>query len=648
MSTASTKRARKKAQAGNWGTTSSSAPAKARDVAETTPPHEGAVLPERVWLYASLAILALATLLRLSALELKPMHHDEGVNGFFLTTLLRSGVYKYDPTNYHGPTLYYLTLPSVALMGLSTFAVRFVTALSGIATVWLVLSLRRHIGAVGALAAAALVAVSPGAVFYSRYFIHETLFVFFTLGLVVAALRFYETRQVWYLMLLAASAAMLFATKETAFISAGALVLAALVSWVWVRFAGGAGAQTGGARDKRRASEAGREFGWRSLLESFGGSRRMALLICGALALFVFINVIFYSSFFTYRQGLGGAIDALAVWKKTGTSDFHGKPSHTYLNWLWQEEAPILMLGAVGSAVALFERRKNRFAVFAGAWAFGLLLAYMLIPYKTPWLMLSFVVPLAVIAGYAVQTLSRLPAQRLSVMLLLAVVGGLLLSMVGGYALPTAGVQEWFTKQYAVLGVGNVGGHTALVVGFVLVLTALGAYFVWASGGTARGGGTTAARGAWSDRARASALVVGGLAVAVCLYQTVVLNFLQYDNDTYPYVYSHTQREAKQMLEEVERISERAGKPGKAGIGVTSQDYWPLPWYFRDNPHVGYEGKVSSYYDPKSTLVVIGNESQLPQLQRVLAESYRQVGGVYPLRPGVRLVLFARRDLVEP
>jgi uncharacterized protein (TIGR03663 family) len=529
----------------------------------------GQELPERMWMYASLAVLVLAAALRLYALELKPMHHDEGVNGFFLTTLLRTGVYKYDPNNYHGPVLYYLTLPFLYVadyMKLSgNWAVRFVPAAFGIATVWLVLGLRRYIGAVGALAAAALVAVSPGAVFYSRYFIHETLFVFFTLGIVVAALRFYETRELWYLILLTTSAALLFATKETAFISAGVLVLAALVSWAWVRLTGGAGVSTGGTRDKRRKGNDRGEFGAGSLLETFGGPWGATALVLGALAFFAIINVIFYSSFFTHWKGVSGAVESLAIWKKTGTSDFHSKPFYTYLQWLLKEEAPILILAAVGATDALFERRKNRLAIFAAAWGFGTLAAYSLIPYKTPWLALNFVVPMAIAAGYAVQVFD---------------------------------------------------------------------------------GRTTRANGA--GRLHAPALAVCGLALAVCLYQAVVLNFRQYDNDTYPYVYSHTQRETHQMLAEIERISERAGKPGKAGIGVTSQDYWPLPWYFRDNPHVGYEGKVSSYYDPKSTLVVIGNESQLPQLEPVLAESYRRVGGVYPLRPGVRLVLFARRDLVEP
>ncbi len=563
MGTASTKRARKNRQA-DWGATTSASAGGARGVAEPPPPppDAGTELPERVWMYVSLAVLIVATVLRLYALELKPMHHDEGVNGFFLTTLLRSGAYKYDPNNYHGPTLYYLTLPAVALMGLTTFAVRFVIAVAGIATVWMALSLRRYVGAVGALAAAALIAVSPGAVFYSRYFIHETLFVFFTLGIVVAALRFYETGQGWYLMLLAASAAMLFATKETAFISAGVLALAALVSWGWVRLTGGAKASPVEARGKRRAKETEEEeFSLGALRERFGSFGRMSLLVGMALALFVWLNILFYSSFTNNWPGVQHAVDALAVWKQTGTSDFHSKPFYTYLTWLWQEEAPILILGTVGAAAALFERRKNRFAVFAGAWAFGTLAAYSLIPYKTPWLAINFVVPMAIVGGYALQLLARRFA-------------------------PT---KNWVGPS----------------------------------------------------------LVVGGLAVAVCLYQAVVINFQKYDDDTYPYVYSHTQREAHRMLAEVERIAARAGKPGKAGISVTSRDYWPLPWYFRENTNVGYEGKVAARYDPQTTLVVIGNESQLPELQRTLADEYRRVGDVFPLRPGVRLVLFARRDLVR-
>jgi predicted membrane-bound mannosyltransferase len=140
------------------------------------------------------------------------------------------------------------------------------------------------------------------------------------------------------------------------------------------------------------------------------------------------------------------------------------------------------------------------------------------------------------------------------------------------------------------------------------------------------------------------ALLPAGLALAVGLYQTLVVNFREYDNDRYPYVYSQTQRQFLDLVREVERVGERAGTK-EPGFATASPDYWPLPWYFRDDSHAGYEGHLSSYYDPKSTLAVIGKEDQLPQLERVLAADYARVGDLYPLRPGVNLVLYARRDL---
>src|SRR5215510_15916555 len=296
---------------------------------------------ERWWWWTSLIILLVAAALRLYALELKPMHHDEGVNGFFLTNLVRSGIYKYDPSNYHGPTLYYLTLPSIVVFGLSTFAVRLVTALFGIATVALILALRRHLGTIGALAAAALLAVSPGSVFYSRYFIHEQLFVFFTLGIVVAVLYFFETRKTLFLMLAFASAALLFATKETAFVS----VITLFLSWLVVKIVASSSFDSRGIfLDRYRRRSGTRQH---MLANVPGKSRRAQLSIATAVILFIFLNVIFYSSFFSNWQGVSDSLSAFKIWSKTGTSEFHAKPIVTYFGWLLQEEAPILILAAI-------------------------------------------------------------------------------------------------------------------------------------------------------------------------------------------------------------------------------------------------------------------------------------------------------------
>lgn len=361
------------------------------------------------WHSASLLILAGAAVLRLYELGLKPFHHDEGVNGHFLTNLYRSGVYHYDPTNYHGPTLYYFSLITTKLnaflfgadAGLSTVSVRLVPAFFGIATVWLILRLRREIGAIGALVAAALIAVSPGHVYISRYFIHEVHFVFFTLAIVVAALRYYQTTEPSYLMLASLSAALLFATKETAFISVAVLGLALATTVTYQKLVKSFAPELEEQPRPSKKKQKKRKLQRPAPMERFGGPQKVLLWSGLALALFLFINILFYSSFFKHWAGVKGALDSLQFWATTSTNDHTQAGFYGYFTWLMQEEAPLLMLGAIGALVAII-RRRNRFAIFAGAWAFGILIAYSLIPYKTPWLMLNFIVPLGIIGGYGI------------------------------------------------------------------------------------------------------------------------------------------------------------------------------------------------------------------------------------------------------
>ncbi|HLM55336.1 MAG TPA: flippase activity-associated protein Agl23, partial [Pyrinomonadaceae bacterium] len=588
MSTDSTKQPRKKGQP------AAGRPAKPEPAAEETRPRLGDEVPERVWRWASISILMLATALRFYALDLKPLHHDEGVNGFFLTNLLNGFGYRYDPQNYHGPSLYFLTAPLAKLAGLTTYAVRIPVALFGVGTVWLVLALRRHLGAVAALAAAALVAASPGAVYYSRYFIHETPFVFFTLAIVVAALRFHETGRGGQLMLFALSAALLFTTKETAFISAGTLVLAALVAWSWVQLTGGPAAAAVARAGRRRK---GGETGLGAAFARLGGNA--PLYVGGAALLFVAVYVLLYTSFFTNSKGFSDSFAAFNVWSKTGASDFHAKPFYTYVKWLYQEEGPILILATAGAAVALFERSKNRFAIFAGAWAFGLLLAYSLIKYKTPWLVLSFVVPLCLAAGYAVQALGRLSWLRLSIVLAAAAIGLCLM-------------QDFVSRAALALVFTALDDAsaplTSLVkgVGLASILTAVGLAALWV-----RGRGEPVA---WSPRT--PALALAGLAVFVCLWQSAVLNFVRYDDDRYPYVYSHTQREALELVRQVEllrdRLRERTRADRPPRVTISTSEYWPLPWYFQGIPGVAYEQRVNPSYDPLTVDAVIGRESDNP------------------------------------
>jgi uncharacterized protein (TIGR03663 family) len=340
------------------------------------------------WWWGSLGILTAAALLRLIFLAQKPLHHDEGVNGLFLANLFRTGYYHYDPSNYHGPSLYYIAVLPTAINnlvhwghGLSTFAIRLVTAAFGVGTVWLMLCLRPHLGVSAAMAAAALATVSPGFVFFSRYFIHEILFVFFSLGVIVAWLWYRDTGKSRYLMLASASAAMLFATKETWILTAAVWLIAIPCTTIYMRLRG--------RGDLLPASTPG---------EVAGSNTKLYLK---AAALFVAIGALLYSSFFTNPKGILDSVLTFTYWTRTGQTGVYNREWWTYLSWMWSEEAPVLVLGAIGIVVALF-RARSYFIVFCAFWSIGIFTAYSLVPYKTPWLTLSLILPLAIIAGYLI------------------------------------------------------------------------------------------------------------------------------------------------------------------------------------------------------------------------------------------------------
>ncbi|HSE18021.1 MAG TPA: flippase activity-associated protein Agl23 [Pyrinomonadaceae bacterium] len=385
-------------------------------------------LPEKVWRIGVLVIFLIAAVLRLYDLNLVPLHHDEGVNGNFLVRLVREGAYTYDPANYHGPTLYYFSaiIPWFTKVlfgntvrdnyGLTTFTIRLVPVVFGLGTIWLIFLLRRRLGTVATLSAGLMLAVSPGAVYLSRYFIHETLFVFFTLGIVVAAVWFYDERNSAYLIPGAACAALLFATKETAFISVGVLIIALVATWLYMNL-------IGGLNSNPYSKRARTQQGVGAVIEEMGGTTSLLFNVLFAAGVFIALYVLFYTSFFTNNKGFNDSLQTFAVWTKTG-KQAHVHPAEQYIKWLMRQESPLLFLGALGAAIAVL-RPKNLLALFCALWSFGLIAAYSLIGYKTPWLVLNFIVPLALIAGYALQAIYEMDHRqlRLAAVILLVAVG---------------------------------------------------------------------------------------------------------------------------------------------------------------------------------------------------------------------------------
>ena len=136
---------------------------------------------ERFFLGA-LAILVLGIVLRQLFLGPAPFHPDEAIHAHFSRSLIS---YVYDPV-YHGPLLYHLVGAVFGLFGEYDYTARLVPSLLGVLLLWMILfPARAFLGNRAAIIAAALVAVSPSIVTYSRHLLHDSLVLVLTLGAVL-------------------------------------------------------------------------------------------------------------------------------------------------------------------------------------------------------------------------------------------------------------------------------------------------------------------------------------------------------------------------------------------------------------------------------------------------------------------------------
>jgi uncharacterized protein (TIGR03663 family) len=127
-------------------------------------------------------ILLLGSLLRLVLLGSPIFHSDEAIHALFSYNFQD---YNYDPV-FHGPLLYHLVALVMKALGDGDFTARLVPAMLGIGLIAMVLLSARHwLGDRAALWSAALIAISPVMVTYSRRLLHDALVLVLTFGAVL-------------------------------------------------------------------------------------------------------------------------------------------------------------------------------------------------------------------------------------------------------------------------------------------------------------------------------------------------------------------------------------------------------------------------------------------------------------------------------
>lgn len=494
------------------------------------------------------AVTLLAFWLRARELDRRPMHADEANQAVKLGELLDAGHYAFDPRDHHGPTLYFAAAPVAWLRGerslakLTETTVRLVPAIFGTISVVLIALIytageSNQTLAIAprwpGLAAAAFVAVSPPSVYYSRYFIQETLLVTFTLAAVFCAMRWSQTRHARWAVCAGVFAGLMQATKA----SAPLFVAAALLAWLCSRT----------LKEKRAAGA--------TSIPAPSRARATAIALVAAMI----TAGLLYSTFGTHPAGLR---DALATYTQAFTRfganaapTGHEKPWWYYLSlfgrvrtggFVWEQVA-FSALALAGLGVAFVQRA--RFPRAVAIYALTVAVAFSLFAYKTPWHATHFVPGMALLGAIALARVAQLRT-----------------------------------------------GKLVAAAAFVVVLGTLGK-------------------------------------------QTALAAFQRPADQRNPYAYVHSSPDVLKVRPLAEAALQRF--PDGA-VRVISEEYWPLPWYLRGLPRVGF---WSTPPDDCDGALVITSTAQAERVRARLRDRYRE--SFLGLRPGVLMVVFTRDIEIE-
>lgn len=374
-----------------------------------------------------LVVMAVASALRLPQLRRRPMHGDEAVHAVKFGELLEENSYRYNPDEYHGPTLNYFTLISSWLSDihkfedLNEFTLRVVPVVFGLLLVLMPLLLLDGLGRTATIVAMAMTAVSPAFVFYSRYYIHEMLLVFFSFGIIVSGWRYSRGKSVKWALLIGVFIGLCHATKETSVIVFISMLLALLLTVLM----------------EQKRTDAPRTM----------KSSHIIVMLLAAAA----VSALFYSSFFANPDGIFDSFMTYATYfSRAAHGDLHIHPWYYYLDiltWvefvekpIWNEDL-IVVAAAFGFVIVLVERYRAPFNLplvrFLAFYTLIITVMYSVIPYKTPWCLLGFLHGMILLAAIGVTVLimmTQLWWEKLIVGFVL-VFFGLLLPIFQAYAL---------------------------------------------------------------------------------------------------------------------------------------------------------------------------------------------------------------------
>ena len=378
----------------------------------------------------------------------RTFHPDEANQAFTTGRLLETGIYRYDPHDHHGPTLYYAAAAIQKAAGHSGTATLDASLLRCTPLLFAILALLFGLLAFKKLTGrlwhgilfATLLATSPIFVFLATDFIQEMLLASFTLMMLWSAIGYChstnrqpetrnqkpETRNqkpsnsnselqltanrqpltakikpgTWAL-LFGIAAGLAFATKETSILAFAAAAIAFPVSRLMFKASSNSPLQLSPPTPTLNSNS--------NFILAFAG--------------FALTSILLYSSFASNWQGVYNAF-VLAplsyIHRAAGGAASQGAAAHVhpwwmYLKWLFAGNAiapATALLGILSGGLAFMSKdfrentpdRMRNFFAFMVLYTAILAVLYSAIPYKTPWCALQLHIPMLVsaVAGLSI------------------------------------------------------------------------------------------------------------------------------------------------------------------------------------------------------------------------------------------------------
>lgn len=507
-------------------------------------------------LYLGLGLLALV--LRLYALGRRPMQPEEARQALAAWHLFQG---RPAETMGCSPLLLTANLILFALLGANNLIARLLPALSGTLLVLLPYGLRRWLGREGALFAAALLALSPLALFNARYLSGATPVAASTLLLLIGLAHWVEGRQPWAIRLAASGLAGLLLSGPGAYTMLLILtsfgLLLGLTRW--------RGAWSG----KREANPLPRNT-QHAIRFTLHASRFTHAGISFAL-----IVGLISTCFLLNPSGLQMLLDQFPAWGRGFVTTTDGMYWLQYLALLPLYELLPLIFGLAGLVLAWRERDMP--GLFLGYWALAALALTTLMAARGVDDALLVILPLTLLAGRFLGR--RVPAW----------VRDVTWGQEGFFMALACGLTIYAVLQLSFFSLTSTVVYLQLI-GVAALLTL----------------GLFAAIGYWLGRevtSRVAGLFLLLVTSPVTLSASINLNFVHLGDPHELALAAPISPQIHTLLSDVARLSAQRAIDERA-VDITLERDWafPLAWYLRDYPNLKVVDSLAPTVD--STAVI--------------------------------------------